>query len=658
MAAPVVDWLCGELSRLGIEVTEENARYILTIDNIQDVEDYMKELLDTSDSHAQLFLTHFLKQWKQPVIKPLVKPKHSDRETSKQSVKDNSKQSVKDNSKQSVKDSSKQSSKENVKQSGKDNSKQSGKENSSSNNREKSQTPPARIANTKETVQNLPSNKFYQKSKSGEDYFGGTSSKKSKSKGAKPKVSEPTQNKPAAFSEPQFHVSQAKITNENSAKKKKKFVPLYSSEGVARTVVQLPGRHSCNCQALKHDLVNNCIECGRIICEQEGAGPCLFCGNLVCSKEHEKILAEGSKKSEKLLQTLTKDTDKVLQLISNQIQKLSTENSATPQSDDLSKAVDYKNRLLDYDNTSVKRTKVIDDDADYFSSDSQWLSKSEREVLKRREDELRNIRFQSRRDRKVTLDFAGRRIIDEEEEAFNKGTNMYEAEKERFMTQAEEKPSVIPQNNGGPLGDLVNPSIKIAAPKFIQPVDMKPMVNNQGVECSFSEAVEQGKRLSIRLQDREILEMRDDGYCLSMHQPYASLLIAGIKLHEGRTWYTSHRGKLWIASTAKPPLQEEIDSLESVYRAIYKEGDVVFPKFYQPGCLLGCVDLVDCLEQGEYRNQFPDGESGSPYVFICQNPKELVVNFPIKGKHKIFKLESHIHQGAKKGLRKNVYDEG
>lgn len=34
---------------------------------------------------------------------------------------------------------------------------------------------------------------------------------------------------------------------------------------------------------------------------------------------------------------------------------------------------------------------------------------------------------------------------------------------------------------------------------------------------------------SSRLQDKGLQEMRDGGYCLSMHQPWASLLVAGIK---------------------------------------------------------------------------------------------------------------------------------
>lgn len=33
-----------------------------------------------------------------------------------------------------------------------------------------------------------------------------------------------------------------------------------------------------------------------------------------------------------------------------------------------------------------------------------------------------------------------------------------------------------------------------------------------------------------RVQDKELLDMIDNGVCLSLHQPYASLLIAGIKM--------------------------------------------------------------------------------------------------------------------------------
>lgn len=79
-----------------------------------------------------------------------------------------------------------------------------------------------------------------------------------------------------------FLLSQAQENSSTSStKKKNKFVNLYNKEGQDRLAVLLPGRYACDCLAQKHQLINNCISCGRIVCEQEGSGPCLFCGNLV-----------------------------------------------------------------------------------------------------------------------------------------------------------------------------------------------------------------------------------------------------------------------------------------------------------------------------------------------------------------------------------------
>lgn len=39
---------------------------------------------------------------------------------------------------------------------------------------------------------------------------------------------------------------------------------------------------------------------------------------------------------------------------------------------------------------------------------------------------------------------------------------------------------------------------------------------------------------------------KDKMMCLSMHQPWASLLVYGIKRVEGRGWNTDFRGRLWI----------------------------------------------------------------------------------------------------------------
>lgn len=47
--------------------------------------------------------------------------------------------------------------------------------------------------------------------------------------------------------------------------------------------------------------------------------------------------------------------------------------------------------------------------------------------------------------------------------------------------------------------------------------------------------------------------------------------------------------------------------------------------------------------------QYPDGESESPYVFICQNPQQLFVKFPLSGKHKICEFLGSWNEDEREG---------
>jgi len=145
----------------------------------------------------------------------------------------------------------------------------------------------------------------------------------------------------------------------------------------------------------------------------------------------------------------------------------------------------------------------------------------------------------------------------------------------------------------------------------------------------------------------------DQGLCLSISQPYASLLVAGIKRHEGRNWYTSHRGPLWIASTPRNVDANVIEEMENVYRHL--RGDSVglqFPTRYRTGALLGRVNVIDCLPQEQYREKFPDGEIEDSFVLICDHFATLPVPYMINSQqHKIYKIDSNIHHAAMKMLK-------
>jgi ASCH domain len=43
-------------------------------------------------------------------------------------------------------------------------------------------------------------------------------------------------------------------------------------------------------------------------------------------------------------------------------------------------------------------------------------------------------------------------------------------------------------------------------------------------------------------------------------QPWASLLVNGIKRIEGRSWPTQHRGRLWIHATSQQPSDSDIQA--------------------------------------------------------------------------------------------------
>jgi len=82
------------------------------------------------------------------------------------------------------------------------------------------------------------------------------------------------------------------------------------------------------------------------------------------------------------------------------------------ESSTLTNAIELRDRLLDYDRQSARRTTVIDDQSDYFEIDSNtWLTDEEKADLHRQKAKLEASEEQRRRKIMVTLDLLGRRVI-------------------------------------------------------------------------------------------------------------------------------------------------------------------------------------------------------------------------------------------------------
>lgn len=57
---------------------------------------------------------------------------------------------------------------------------------------------------------------------------------------------------------------------------------------------------------------------------------------------------------------------------------------------------------------------MIDDESDYYQSNSTWLSTEEREKLRKQESEALARKHASRLDKRVTMDFMGRVVYDDQ----------------------------------------------------------------------------------------------------------------------------------------------------------------------------------------------------------------------------------------------------
>ena len=82
--------------------------------------------------------------------------------------------------------------------------------------------------------------------------------------------------------------------------------------------------------------------------------------------------------------------------------------------------------------------------------------------------------------------------------------------------------------------------------------------------------------------------------CLTVRQPWAGLIVIGTKDVENRTWAAHYRGPLLIHAGRKmgPTEREALELFEGKYPE-----HAGHPLLNTRGCILGCVQLVDCSDR-------------------------------------------------------------
>ncbi|XP_027156017.1 activating signal cointegrator 1-like [Coffea eugenioides] len=219
-----------------------------------------------------------------------------------------------------------------------------------------------------------------------------------------------------------------KGTTGNSKKKKSgKVVSL--AEASKGSIVYQKGK-PCSCQARQHRLISNCLSCGKIVCEQEGEGPCNFCGALV--------LREGSSYA-------------------------GLHEGVVPLSEAEAAAEAYAKRLVEYDRNAAARTTVIDDQSDYYEIEgNSWLSQEEKELLRKKREEIEEAERAQRNKVIMTFDLVGRKVLMNEDEASE------ELQNRLLLRPSEERESARIKPN---------PTLKIQ-PVFVDPGPRKSVKEN------------------------------------------------------------------------------------------------------------------------------------------------------------------------------------
>lgn len=79
------------------------------------------------------------------------------------------------------------------------------------------------------------------------------------------------------------------------------------------------------------------------------------------------------------------------------------------------------------------------------------------------------------------------------------------------------------------------------------------------------------------------------------------------------------------------------------------------PKRYPVGSLIGMVDLQTIITREEYLKKIPEEkreENDSDFLFVVRNPRKLFYPVKMKGKQKLFNIDTELRQTCRKSLQR------
>jgi activating signal cointegrator 1 len=132
--------------------------------------------------------------------------------------------------------------------------------------------------------------------------------------------------------------------------------------------------------------------------------------------------------------------------------------------------------------------------------------------------------------------------------------------------------------------------------------------------------------------------------CLSVAQPWASLLVLGNKQFETRPWQTAYRGPVVVhASKALSAAARALCS-QAPFRSLLAAAGIADWSELPLGRVVGGVEVVDCVRVEDLA-EVPDVEtrlgdfSPGRWAWRLARPVRLAVPLPARGRLGLFELE-------------------
>lgn len=121
---------------------------------------------------------------------------------------------------------------------------------------------------------------------------------------------------------------------------------------------------------------------------------------------------------------------------------------------------------------------------------------------------------------------------------------------------------------------------------------------------------------------------------LSVRQPWAWGICAGIKRTENRTWTTERRGTIAIHASTSAQVVNHLQKATGI--PAMQRTSFTF------GAIIGLADIVDVASYGRQHEEDPFAEG--PYCWTMANGRFLKEPIPLPGKLNLFKLTATVQQ--------------